>query len=80
MRLGDQLRQKLLDRVDPTCAGLIDDACELLTGQFVLWLKAKRDALKGEFAATSRGAVERDRLATRINMLGRLMVEVAEVP
>jgi hypothetical protein len=59
---------------------VLRDVCEVLTLKVVLWLKGKREAIKKQRAGLPLGDPEANVLAARINLLGKLIVELAEAP
>lgn len=80
MKLNAELRRQLVETSTGQPSAMVDDACELLTGQVVLWLKAKQKKLKDQRAALPLGDPDANRLADRMRLLGELIVELAEAP
>lgn len=58
--------------------GVVDDACEILTLKIILVLKKKRNQILSEMEQLERGSDSRGSLATQANLIGRLIVELAE--
>jgi hypothetical protein len=74
----DDLR-KLREACDgQDLAHMLDDACEVLTLKVVLLVKKRRDALLAELPKHQPGTVGRAGVAAQVNLLGRLLVELAE--
>ena len=86
MKLNAELRRQLLANVSSSAAAgdnflaLVDDACELLTGQIVLWLKARQRELKERRAKLPLGDPEANVLAAQMRTLGEAIVALAEAP
>jgi hypothetical protein len=84
VKLNDELKQQLCSKISSSVAAgdnflsLVDDACELLTLQFVLLIKKRVRAIREQMEAHSKGSAKRNDLAQQVNALKRLMVEVSE--
>jgi hypothetical protein len=81
MLLNPILRSQLVGTARATNpGGVIDDACELLTGQIVLWLKARQRTLGEKRAALPLGDPEANVVAAQMRTLGEAIVALAEAP
>lgn len=79
MKLSPALKRSLIGN-DRTRGDVVDNACELLTGQILVWLRAKRRAILDRQASLPPGDPEAALLSAQVKVLGEVLVELAEKP
>lgn len=82
MKLNATLRAKMVRGATDNAApsSVIDDTCELLTGQIVLWLKSRQRALGEKRAALPLGDPDANIIVAQMRTLGEAIVALAEAP
>jgi hypothetical protein len=81
MKLSQETKIELLSKADgQPLIDLVDDACELLTLQILLWVQERAKILKGQYDALRSYSPKRPALAAEINGLRKTYVALAEAP
>lgn len=82
MKLGPKLVQCLIDSIetksDESIAGVIDDACEMLTLKVVVFLKGRQKEIAERRKGLPLGDPEANVLVAQMRALGEAIVALAE--